>query len=109
MGAIAMNAKGYVFLAAAGAVVAYLVYRQVTKGVQAVVDAVNPLSDKNAAYSATNAVGAAVTGNKDFSLGSAIYDWFNPEYDPNAPADPVKLQTRPQAISDQFYNRGYLQ
>lgn len=102
-----MNAKGYLMLAGFGAVLAYLVYRQVSKGLAAVGEAVNPLSDKNAAYSATNAVGAAVTGDKDFSLGSSIFDWFHAEYDPNAPAP--KLQTRTQAVTDEFYNRGYLQ
>jgi hypothetical protein len=44
---------------------------------------VNPVSDENLAYRGVNAVGEAVTGNADWSLGSAIYDWINPE--PPAP------------------------
>lgn len=102
-----MNTKTVLVLAGFGALLAYLVYRAASKSIAAAAEAVNPLSDKNLAYTGTNAVGAAVTGDKNFSLGSAIYDWFNPEYDPNAPAQPVKLQTRKQAIGDQFYDTGY--
>lgn len=34
----------------------------------------NPTSDKNFAYSGVNAVGSALTGDKDWSLGVAIYE-----------------------------------
>lgn len=40
-------------------------------------NAVNPASDQNLAYRGVNAVGGAVTGQKDFALGSFIYDLFH--------------------------------
>lgn len=45
---------------------------------KAVTEDLNPASDKNLAYSAVNAVGGAITGDADWSLGSAIYDWLHP-------------------------------
>lgn len=41
-------------------------------------DALNPTSSGNLAYSGVNGVGAAVSGNKDFSLGVWIYELFHP-------------------------------
>lgn len=46
--------------------------------------ALDPTSDKNLAYSTVNAIGAAVTGDKSFSLGSRIYDWTHADDDPAA-------------------------
>lgn len=43
----------------------------------AVGNAINPASDKNLVYKGVNAIGAAVTGDGSFSLGSTIYDWFH--------------------------------
>lgn len=48
-----------------------------------VVDAVNPASDQNLAYRGVNAVGGAVSGDKNWSLGSWLYDATHPTYDPN--------------------------
>ncbi|MCZ2495723.1 hypothetical protein GN316_03030 [Xylophilus sp. Kf1] len=44
-----------------------------------VASAVNPTNPNNVIYSGVNSVGGAVTGTKDWSLGSAIYDWMHPE------------------------------
>jgi len=44
-----------------------------------VATAVNPTNPNNVIYGGVNAVGGAVTGTKDWSLGSALYDWFHPE------------------------------
>lgn len=41
-------------------------------------DSVDPTSDRNAAYKGVNAAGAAITGNKDFSLGVWLYEILNP-------------------------------
>lgn len=41
-------------------------------------EVLNPASDKNFAYSAVNAVGGAVTGDKDFSLGARVWELLNP-------------------------------
>lgn len=60
----------------AGATLAAIaLYRFVLKpAAGAVVDAVNPTSDKNLAYSSANALGAAVTGDESFNLGAVAYD-----------------------------------
>ncbi len=51
---------------------------KIKKALEAAGQAVNPTSDKNLAYTGVNAVGAAVTGDKDFSLGSWLYDVTHP-------------------------------
>lgn len=68
-----------------GALLLYVGYRLVkgaaSAAVTAVADAaplVNPVDRRNLAYSGVNAVGSAVTGEGDFSLGSKIYDWLHP-------------------------------
>lgn len=67
-------------LVALGAVVyvGYRGYSQAKQLAAGAVEAVNPVSDKNIVYRSVDGVGAALTGNKHFSLGSQIYDWFNP-------------------------------
>lgn len=45
---------------------------------QAVGTAVNPVSDQNLAYKGVNAVGAAVSGDQSFSLGSWLYSVTHP-------------------------------
>ena len=71
-------------------VVVWLVARQAKAAGGALVDAagdaaaavgrsVNPASDQNLIYRGVNAVGGAVTGDGDFSLGSWLYDVMNPE------------------------------
>lgn len=54
-------------------------------------------SDKNLAASGVNKIGAALTGDKDFSLGSRIYDWTRGDVDLSAPTwiDAIALQMRP--------------
>jgi hypothetical protein len=39
--------------------------------------AFNPASNNNLIYRGVNALGEAVTGAEDWSLGTAIYDWWN--------------------------------
>lgn len=61
-------------------IVAYTVWK-IKQGADKVGDAVgkvitedlNPVSDQNLAYRGVNAIGSAITGNSDFSLGSWIY------------------------------------
>lgn len=55
---------------------------KVKQGAEAVSDAVgevitedlNPVSDQNLAYRGVNAIGAAISGDDSFSLGSWIYE-----------------------------------
>lgn len=56
-------------------------------------------SDRNLAYRGTNAIGEALTGDKDFSLGGWLYDLTHDEYDPNAPPtfEPRTTQVRKTA------------
>lgn len=39
---------------------------------------IRPTSDKNLAYQGVNAVGGTLTGQKDFTLGSWVYDFTHP-------------------------------
>jgi hypothetical protein len=49
----------------------------------------NPASDQNLIYGGISAAGESITGVKDWTLGSALYDLFNPDQpDPTAPAAP---------------------
>jgi hypothetical protein len=43
-----------------------------------VADAVNPTSDQNLAYKGVNAIGASMSGDAGFSLGSWTYDLLHP-------------------------------
>lgn len=67
-----------------GATLYFVFGGRLKRGLQAAGEAVNPTSDKNLAYRGVNAVGAAVTGDDSFSLGSWFYDLTHREYDPNA-------------------------
>ena len=42
------------------------------------VGAFNLTSPNNLAYSGVNAIGASMTGDKDWSLGVKIYEWTHP-------------------------------
>jgi len=95
------EAMGYAVAAitiAAGIAALYTFFKdEVQAGAKAVGDAVNPTSDTNLAYRGTNAVGAVLTGDASFSLGSWLYDQFNPPYDPNATYAPRKLTVRAES------------
>lgn len=69
----------------------------VSVAAQRIGTAVNPVSDQNLAYRGVNAVGASISGSKEWSLGSAIYDLVHPSYDPNAPASTHKLNAASDA------------
>jgi hypothetical protein len=67
------------------------VYLLARRGLKGALQAVNPTSDKNLAYTGVNKIGEAVTGDRNWSFGSWLYDInpFNKPYDPNAPATPI--------------------
>lgn len=46
----------------------------VADGYDALPNAIKPSSDKNVAYQATNKIGAAITGDKNFTFGGWLYD-----------------------------------
>jgi hypothetical protein len=52
---------------------------------EAVADSINPLNNENIFYSGVNAIGRVASGDVSWSLGSWLYDRFNPPYDPNTP------------------------
>lgn len=64
-------------LVVGGVLVVGLVWFLFRDKLAAVGTALNPASDRNLAYRGVNAVGSAVTGEPDFSLGSWLYDVFN--------------------------------
>jgi hypothetical protein len=68
---------------AAGVGVALVVLWQARKAAAAVADAikagaVDPTSSNNLAYRASNAVGGAVTGDANYSMGAHLWEWLNP-------------------------------
>lgn len=71
----ALNNQQFFFIAAVVAAgVGYLYLKR-----KAIGDAINPVSDKNLAYTGTNAVGAAISGDEHWSLGVAIWEFMNPQ------------------------------
>lgn len=77
-----MNRDVILFGAGAGVVALIALYfagRGAVKIAGDVAGALNPVSDQNIFYRATNAVGGAVAGDESFSLGSWIYDLTHPE------------------------------
>jgi hypothetical protein len=72
-----------VLAVAAGLGVGLVVLYQARQAAGAVADAVrngaiNPASSNNLAYKSVNAVGGAVTGNENFSLGAWLYEVTHP-------------------------------
>lgn len=84
--AAALKNAGFGLVAIGGVVIVgaviYYGYKFVSGTVETAKDVVkkdlNPTSDKNLAYRGVNAVGEAITGDQNFSLGSWLYDVFNP-------------------------------
>lgn len=78
------NIKSGVYLAAIAAA-AYVIYtsfnaankasNQIAGAAKTVGGWVNPTSSENLAYRGVNAIGGAIAGQSDWSLGGAIYDW----------------------------------
>ncbi len=66
------------------ALAAYLLWRAKGAIGEVLTTSLNPASDQNLAYKGVNSIGGAVTGDKDFSLGSYLYDLTHADYDPNA-------------------------
>lgn len=73
---LAMNpvVGGVVVLAAIGGFVYWKWGDDISDFFENLKDRFNPTSDKNLAYSGVNAIGAAVTGDENFTLGGAIYE-----------------------------------
>lgn len=88
--------------------VANKVIDKATSAAGAVGDAVNPTSDQNLAYRGVNAIGAAVSGDPSWSLGSWLYDVFNPPPEAvRGDYEPRKLTVRKEAsIFDWLANHG---
>jgi ABC-type uncharacterized transport system permease subunit len=92
-----INWKTILAVTGAGIVVYLFFKREAGAALKAVGQAVNPVSDKNLAYQGVNAVGSAITGDKAWTLGGAIYDLFHADFDPNAPMKTNNLTARSDA------------
>ena len=66
------------------AVVGTLIFVVVRRGT-AFFDAINPVNPENVISQGFNEVVQVVSGQPGTSLGSIIFDLFNPDFDPNAP------------------------
>jgi len=68
-------------LGALAALAAWYLSRKAADATAVVATALNPTSRENIAYSAINSIGAELSGNQSFSLGSWIYDFSHPDSD----------------------------
>lgn len=98
-------------LALAAAAVGALVYayRRVSSGLQAlptvaeITPLINPASNQNLVYQGVNAVGGAVAGRSDWSLGSWVYDVTHPNENlEHQSSPPPKITDAPPTYFDQF-------
>lgn len=71
-----VSATGVIALAGVGVV--GLVLWRLWASREAIGAAVNPASDKNIVYQGVNGIGASVSGDKDWSLGTWLYDITHP-------------------------------
>lgn len=76
-GASKMKTKTVLVLGAVGVAAAWYLKGKAVQAVKDAGQAINPVNNENIFYSGVNAVGEAVTGNPDYTLGGAIYDLFN--------------------------------
>ena len=75
MSASVLNDKQFAAVAVAiAAGLAYLYYKRGAIG-----EAVNPVSRNNLAHKGVNAVGEAVTGDSNWTLGGAMFELLNPQ------------------------------
>lgn len=58
--------------------VGFVGWKLYSTGKKIVTEDLNPASDKNIAYSGVNSLGAVLSGDSSFSLGSWIYDVTHP-------------------------------
>lgn len=78
---------------AAGAAGIYVAYQVASKGKKFITEDLNPASDKNIAYSAVNNLGAVLSGDQNFSLGSWWYDVVN-----RSPLLPPRVDPTPNQV-----------
>lgn len=79
------KAQQWGLLAVIAVIALWYVGRKAGAAVEGAIDstleAVNPTNDENIFYSGVNAVGESLSGLDGWSLGSATYDTFNPDFD----------------------------
>jgi Mn2+/Fe2+ NRAMP family transporter len=60
-----------------GAVALYFAEKKIRDGIAVVGQSINPTSQENIFYTSVNGLGATISGNDNFNLGSWIYDVVN--------------------------------
>jgi hypothetical protein len=73
-----VNLTGSAILALAALAAGFVVLKKVQKPGAGLLDAVNPTSRDNLAYSTVNEAGAKITGDPYWSLGGWIFDMTHP-------------------------------
>lgn len=78
---IGLTFTGVLAVAAVAAIGGLYLYNRkaLSAAASAAVDAVNPASSNNIVNRGVSAVGAAFTGDGDWSLGGQLAEWFSPE------------------------------
>lgn len=66
-------------LAVAVVAVGALLYFKGRGAVAAAVDAVNPASSTNLVNRGVSSIGAAISGDDDWTLGGQLFEWFSPK------------------------------
>lgn len=85
-GLVNLNWKTALVFVGGGFLLLYVLEKQIAAGAKAVGTAatnfaetkLNPASDQNFIYSGISSIGAAVTGNQNWTLGGALYNWTHP-------------------------------
>lgn len=62
-----------------GLVVLWRISSATGNAVKAVGTAINPVDGNNIAHSSVNAVGAAITGDEDWTIGTKLAEWTTPD------------------------------
>jgi len=78
----------------AGLLVAYLVEKKAEKAVEAVGESINPINPDNVFNRGVNAVGASLTGNENFQLGSWIYTKIHGTAEEQLAAEQLRLKSQ---------------
>jgi len=71
----------YLLAGVAGAAAAAVLAHRTAQAAERAAQAVNPVNPDNVAYAGVNAIGRALSGREDWSLGVWLYEITHPEED----------------------------
>jgi hypothetical protein len=87
---VQMQDKTALIIGGVGLILLYWAGKKAAGTISNAVDLINPTSSGNIAYQGVNSVGAVISGDQDFSLGSWIWDVLHPSGRIDLPTTGVK-------------------